>query len=75
MLQVIQSPSNSKFNNSIPYQFYGFVVQYLNDFQRVKDKSDSFASRQLFISFTKNFTGLEHKYIKQDYLKRKDVLE
>ena len=42
---------------------------------RVRDKSDSFFRRQLFIPFTKCFTGAERKYIKQDYLHRKEVLE
>lgn len=42
---------------------------------RVKDKSDSFYRRQLFIPFTKCFTGAERKYIKDDYLKRKEVVE
>lgn len=51
------------------------MVQCLNEMPRIKDKSDSFYRRQLFIPFTKCFTGAERKYIKQDYLKRKDVLE
>ena len=42
---------------------------------RVKDKSDSFYRRQLFIQFTKCFTGSERKYIKDDYLHRQEVLE
>ena len=42
---------------------------------RVKDKSDSFYRRQLFIPFTKCFTGAERKYIKDDFLKRKEVVE
>ena len=66
---------NRKFKIPIPYQFHGFMVQCLNEFPRIKDKSDSFYRRQLFIPFTKCFTGAERKYIKQDYLKRKEVLE
>ena len=66
---------NRKFKLPIPYQFKGFMVQCLNEMPRVKDKSDSFARRQLFIPFTKCFTGAERKYIKNDYLKRKAVLE
>ena len=66
---------NRKFKTPIPYQFKGFMVQCLNEMPRVKDKSDSFFRRQLFIPFTKCFTGAERKYIKQDYLKRKEVLE
>ena len=66
---------NRKFKTPIAYQFYGFMVQCLNEFPRIKDKSDSFYRRQLFIPMTKCFTGVERKYIKNDYLHRKDVLE
>lgn len=66
---------NRKFKTPIAYRFKGFMVQCLNEMPRIKDKSDSFYRRQLFIPFTKCFTGRERKYIKQDYLHRKDVLE
>ena len=66
---------NRKFKMPIAYQFYGFMVQCLNEFPRVKDKSDSFYRRQLFIPMEKCFTGIERKYIKNDYLHRKEVLE
>lgn len=66
---------NRKFKTPIAYQFFGFMVQCLNELPRIKDKSDSFYRRQLFIPFTKCFTGTERKYIKYDYLQRKDVLE
>ena len=68
-------PINRKFKTPIAYQFYGFMVQCLNEFPRIKDKSDSFYRRQLFIKFDKCFTGKERKYIKADYLKRQEVLE
>lgn len=68
-------PINRKFKTTISYQFYGFMVQCLNDYPRVKDRSDSFYRRQLFIPFTKCFTGRERAYIKTDYLHRKEVLE
>lgn len=51
------------------------MVQCLNELPRIRDKSDSFYRRQLFIPFTKCFTGKERKYIKDDYLHRQDVLE
>ena len=51
------------------------MVQCLNEFPRIRDKSDSFYRRQLFIPFSKCFTGAERKYIKDDYLERKEVLE
>lgn len=66
---------NRKFKAPIYYKFRGFMVQCLNEMPRVKDKSDSFYRRQLFIPFTKCFTGAERKYIKNDYLKRKEVVE
>ena len=66
---------NRKFKVPISYQFYGFMVQCLNEFPRIKDKSDSFYRRQLFIPFDKCFTGRERKYIKNDYLHRNEVLE
>lgn len=66
---------NRKFKQPISFRFRGFMVQCLNEMPRVKDKSDSFFRRQLFIPFTKCFTGVERKYIKQDYLKRTEVLE
>lgn len=66
---------NRKFKQPISFKFKEFMVQCLNEMPRVKDKSDSFYRRQLFIPFTKCFTGAERKYIKDDYLKRKEVVE
>lgn len=66
---------NRKFKVPIPYKFHGFMVQCLNEFPRFKDKSDSFYRRQLFVPFMKCFTGHERKYIKHDYLRRREVLE
>lgn len=66
---------NRKFKTPVDYQFYGFMVQCLNEFPRIKDKSDSWYRRQLFVPFDKCFTGHERKYIKNDYLHRKEVLE
>lgn len=66
---------NRKFKTPVSYKFKGFMVQCLNEMPRIRDKSESFYRRQIFISFKKCFTGTERKYIKNDYLKRKDVLE
>lgn len=68
-------PIDRKFKTPISYQFYGFMVQCLNEFPRIKDKSDSFYRRQLFVKFDRCFTGRERKYIKNDYLHRPEVLE
>lgn len=66
---------NRKFENPISFQFHGFMVQCLNSYPRIRDKSDSFYRRQLFIPFDKCFNGVERKYIKNDYLHRPEVLE
>lgn len=66
---------NRKFKTPIAYQFKGFMVQCVNEMPRVKDKSESFYRRQLFIPFSKCYTGIERKYIKEDYLNRQEVLE
>ena len=66
---------NRKFKVPIAYQFKGFTIQCVNERPRTKDRSESFYRRQLFIPFTKSYTGIERKYIKDDYLNRTDVLE
>ena len=66
---------NRKFKTPIAYQFYGFMVQCLNEYPRIRDKSDSFYRRQLFIPMTKCFTGIEKPYIKTEYLHNPDVLK
>lgn len=66
---------NRKFKQPVAFQFHGLVIECVNEPPRIKDKSDSFFRRQIFIPFTKCFTGHERKYIKNEYLKRKDVLE
>lgn len=66
---------NRKFKTPVTYQWYGFMVQCLNDYPKIKDKSESFFRRQLFIPFTKCFTGAEREYIKKDYINRPEVLE
>ena len=66
---------NRKFKTPVAYQFFGFMVQCINELPRVKDKTDSFYRRQLLVPFTKCFTGHERPYIKNDYLHRQDTLE
>lgn len=66
---------NRKHKKPITYQHFGFMVQCLNGYPKIKDKSDSFYRRQLFIPMNKQFTGIERRYIKGDYLHRKEVLE
>lgn len=65
-----------KYRMPVAFQFSGFMIQCLNDLPRAKDKSDSYYRRQLFVPFKKWFGGGDEKrYIKEDYLKRKEVLE
>ena len=66
---------NRKFKRPITYAFSGFMVQCLNEMPKIRDKSDSFFRRQIFVPFDKCFTGKERKYIKEDYLHRSEVLE
>lgn len=66
---------NRKHRIPVAFQFWGLMVQCLNDMPRFKDKSESFYRRQLFVPFRKSFTGAENKAIKDDYLQRPEVLE
>lgn len=66
---------NQKFKQPINYRFRGMMVQCLNEYPKVKDKSDSFYRRQVFVPFEKSFTGRENKNIKHVYLRDPEVLE
>lgn len=66
---------NQKFKQPINYRFQGMMIQCLNEYPRVKDRSDSFYRRQIFVPFEKCFTGKENKNIKAVYLNSKEVLE
>lgn len=64
-----------KYKDPLSITFSGMVVQCVNDFPKSRDKSASYARRQLFVPFRKWFGGGdERKYIKDDYLRRPDVL-
>ncbi|MCH5174202.1 MAG: hypothetical protein J1D85_08380 [Bacteroidales bacterium] len=64
-----------KFKLPVAFRFHGLMVQGLNGMPRLKDRSDSFWRRQLFIPFTQCFAGVEREYIREDYLNRSEVLE
>lgn len=65
-----------KYMAPVNYRFHGMMVQCLNGYPKVKDKSDSFYRRQIFIPFEKSFKGAgDNKAIKDTYLYDKDVLE
>lgn len=65
---------NRKGRVPVSFQFWGFMIQCLNESLNTKDKSQSLVRRQLFVPFTKNFEGRERRYIKDDYLARPEVL-
>lgn len=66
---------NRKYKTPIMLRFRGFMVQCLNDHPNFRDKTDSLFRRQLYVPMTQCFTNAERKYIKTDYVHRKEVLE
>ena len=66
---------NIKHKPSVSFVFHGMIIEAINELPRVADSTESFYRRQIYIPFEKNFIGNERKYIKEDYLKRKSVLE
>lgn len=66
---------NRKYKPQISYRFQGLIVQCYNDFPRIRDKTESFARRLLYIPFEKCFTGAERGYIREKYVCDKKVLE
>ena len=66
---------NRKFLAPISIVFRGFMVQCVNEMPRLRDKSESMYRRLLIVPFNNRFEGHERKYIKDDYLYRKEVLE
>ncbi|MCY1718548.1 phage/plasmid primase, P4 family [Microbacterium sp. SL62] len=66
---------NRKYKTPIAYQFWGFMVQCLNEYPKIRDRSESFYRRQCFVPFVVSFTGAERRYIKDDYVGRDSVLQ
>ena len=64
-----------KYKDSITFKPSVVVVQSINALPRTADTTDSMYRRFLIIPFDKTFRGVERKYIKADYLHRKEVLE
>lgn len=63
-----------KGTNAVTLHWPGFMVQCINEFPRVRDRSPSFLRRLLLVPFEKSFAGIERRYIKDDYLARPEVL-
>lgn len=67
---------NRKYEKPIKLQVSITNIQMVNKLPRVQDTSSSFYRRILPVPFLKSFTNNgERKYIKQDYITRKVVLE
>ncbi len=64
-----------KYKDAITFKYNGLIVECVNNLPRAADQTDSFYRRFLMIPFEKTFKGEERKYIKNDYLKRPEVLE
>ena len=66
---------NQKYEKAYDYSFHGLVLECINEYMRVQDKSGSFKRRLFIIPFPCCFNGIEKKYIKERLIYRKDVLE
>lgn len=69
---VLVNPKHEK-----PYNltFVGNQIHCLNAMPRFADNSASMWRRWLFVPLLAHFEGAERKYVKDDYIHRKDVLE
>lgn len=67
--------ADRKYESPVKIRFNGLIIQCINDLPKMGDKSESLYRRLLAVPFEKCFTGVERKYIKHDYLQRKEVLE
>ena len=67
--------SDVKFGEPITIHWEGFMIQCLNQLFTCSSKTGAFEHRLLFVPFTKCFTGKERKYIKGDYILRREVQE
>lgn len=66
---------NRKYLSKLKFTFRGMIVQCFNEFPKLKDRTPSLLRRLLIIPMGSCFEGCERKYIKEDYVKRDDVLE
>ncbi|MCP3033454.1 phage/plasmid primase, P4 family [Halobacillus sp. A1] len=67
---------NRKYEQPLRIQFNGTNIQMMNGLPKTKDKSESFYRRIILVPFLKSFTNNgERKYIKNDYINQKEVLE
>lgn len=66
---------NRKYKEAITFSFRGLCCECINSLPKISDVTDSLYRRFLIVPFDKTFKGMERKYIKEDYLHRRDVLE
>lgn len=66
---------NRKYLSKLTFTFRGMIVQCFNEFPQIRDRTPSLLRRLLIIPMGNCFEGCERKYIKEDYIKRKEVLE
>lgn len=65
-----------KFQNKFSFRWHGVSWQCTNDLIRTQDTTESFYRRLLMFHFKQTFKGeSENKAIKDDYLRRPEVLE
>lgn len=64
-----------KYQSSYDFSFNGLILQCVNDFPNGDDKTGSFKRRLHIIEFPNCFTGQQKRYIKDELIYRKDVLE
>lgn len=74
---ISHDPVNIDRKNRLPisFRFEGLMVQGCNSLPKIRDTTGSLYRRLLLVPFTKSFLGKERPYIKDDYLRRPDVLE
>ena len=64
-----------KYQSPFNYKFHGLMIQCVNSLPKTKDKTGSIERRRYVVDFPKSYTGRENKAIKEDYIKRREVLE
>lgn len=65
---------NKKYKDVADIQFHGTIVECINELPTFSDTSESMYRRLMTIPFEKNFAGIEDVRIKDDYLKRPEIL-
>lgn len=63
-----------KYKSVITFKPTSFAAHAINDLPRFKDKSGGLNRRFAIVPFDKCFNGVEREYIREDYLKRPEVL-